>query len=152
MGKSDEAIDTLRHGIEYKRDEIDLYTLLASIYETRDDYPKAREALNEGLEIDNNNIELIYRLGALLDREGKKEESIAQMKRVLDLDPDHADALNYVGYTYAESGVHLDEALQMIQRALKIKPNNGYYIDSLGWVYFQQGNYDNALASSAQCN
>ncbi len=147
MGKTDESIDTIRKGIEYKRDEIDLYSLLASVYESEENYIKAREAINEGLEIDSNNIELIYRLGALLEREGKKEDAIAQMKKVLDLDPNHADALNYIGYTYAENGEHLDEALGLIQKAIKIKPDNGYYIDSLGWVYFQQGKYDNALAS-----
>ena len=67
------------------------------------------------------------------------------MKRVLELDSNHADALNYVGYTYAEQGIKLDQALEMIQKALTLKPNNAYIIDSLGWVYYQKQMYDKAL-------
>jgi tetratricopeptide (TPR) repeat protein len=53
--------------------------------------------------------------------------------------------LNYIGYTYAEQGIRLDEAMELIRRALKIKPDSGYIIDSLGWVYYQKGLYDEAL-------
>jgi tetratricopeptide (TPR) repeat protein len=147
MGKLDAAIDTIRQGIEYKRDEMDLYSLLASIYELNGDEIRARETIEEGLKVDSNNIALIFRLGTLMEKEGDREGLIVQMKKVLELDPDNADALNYIGYTYAESGDNLDEALKLIQRALEIKPDNGYYVDSLGWVYYRQGNYDNALDS-----
>ena len=61
------------------------------------------------------------------------------------INPDHADALNYIGYTYAEQGIRLNEAMDLIERALKLKPNSGYIIDSLGWVYYQKGLYDEAL-------
>ena len=67
------------------------------------------------------------------------------MRKVLEFDPDHADALNYIGYTYAEQGIKLDEAMSLILRALKGKPESGYIIDSLGWVYYQQGAYNEAL-------
>jgi tetratricopeptide (TPR) repeat protein len=67
------------------------------------------------------------------------------MRRILDIQPEHADALNYIGYTYAEQGVRLEEAMDLIQKALKIKPDSGYIIDSLGWVYYQKGLYDEAL-------
>jgi tetratricopeptide (TPR) repeat protein len=147
MGKTDEAVEILRKGIEYKRDEIDFYTLLSSIYESKEDYVKAQEALDEGLTIEGEDIDLIYRLGTLLDRKENKDEAIAQMRRVLELDPDNADAMNYIGYTYAEQNVNLDEALILIQKAINIKPDNGYYIDSLGWVYYRQGQYDLALTS-----
>jgi tetratricopeptide (TPR) repeat protein len=66
------------------------------------------------------------------------------MKVILEINPDHADSLNYIGYTYAEQGIKLDEAMNLIQRALELKPNSGYIIDSLGWVYFQKGLYDEA--------
>jgi tetratricopeptide (TPR) repeat protein len=69
------------------------------------------------------------------------------MRQVLKIDPDNVDALNYIGYTYAEQGVRLDEALFLIQKALKLKPNSGYIIDSLGWVYFQKGQYEKAVAT-----
>ena len=67
------------------------------------------------------------------------------MEIVIKIDPRHADALNYIGYTYADENVHLDRALELIEKAIKYKPNSGYIIDSLGWVYFRKGLYDKAL-------
>ena len=54
-------------------------------------------------------------------------------------------ALNYLGYTYAERGTNLDEAEDLIKRALKFRPNDGYILDSLGWVYFKKKKFDEAL-------
>ena len=62
------------------------------------------------------------------------------------INPSNAPALNYLGYTYAESGAQLDEAEKLIKRALVIEPDDGFYVDSLGWVYYQQGNYSRAVA------
>ena len=67
------------------------------------------------------------------------------MRRILELNPNHADALNYIGYTYAEQGIKLDKAMELIQKALKLKPESGYIIDSLGWVYYKKGSYDKAI-------
>ena len=67
------------------------------------------------------------------------------MKKAIELNPKNAAALNYLGYTWAEMGVQLDEAEELVQRALKIQPNDGFYIDSLGWVYFQKGDYPKAV-------
>ncbi len=99
----------------------------------------------QGIEVDPDQAELYFRLGALLDKLGQKRESIQQLKTALKLDPFHALALNYLGYTYAERGTNLDEAEDLIKRALKVRPNDGYIIDSLGWVYFKKKKYDEAL-------
>ena len=63
---------------------------------------------------------------------------------MLALDGDFAPALNYLGYMWAEQGENLDEALIMVQRAVSLEPNNGAYLDSLGWAYFRIGRYDSA--------
>jgi tetratricopeptide (TPR) repeat protein len=76
----------------------------------------------------------------------RMDESIKQMETVIEIDPRHADALNYIGYTYADENIHLDRALEFIEKAIKYKPNSGYIIDSLGWVYYRKGLYDKALA------
>ena len=55
------------------------------------------------------------------------------------------EALNYLGYSYADKGINLEEALALIQKALKLKPDNGYMIDSLGWVYFKMGKHEEAV-------
>ncbi len=67
------------------------------------------------------------------------------MQRAIELNPDNAPALNYLGYTYAEQGVKLDEAESLIRRALAISPNDGFYLDSLGWVSYQRGDYVTAI-------
>src|SRR5207245_2843271 len=62
-----------------------------------------------------------------------------------ELNPKNAAALNYLGYTYAEMGVQLEEAERLIRRALEIEPDDGFYVDSLGWVYYQRGDYGRAV-------
>jgi tetratricopeptide (TPR) repeat protein len=76
---------------------------------------------------------------------GKKKESLQQLKTAISKDPFHVSALNYLGYTYAEKGVQLDEAEELIKRALKFKPNDGFIIDSLGWVYYKKKKWDEAI-------
>jgi tetratricopeptide (TPR) repeat protein len=70
---------------------------------------------------------------------------VAALKKVIELNPDHTDALNYLGYSYADKGINLDEALSLIRRALELKPESGYITDSLGWLYFKMGRYEDAL-------
>ena len=67
------------------------------------------------------------------------------MREAIKRDPNFADAYNYLGYMFAESGENLDEAVMLTKRALEIDPNNGAYIDSLGWAYFKKGMYKEAL-------
>jgi Tfp pilus assembly protein PilF len=67
------------------------------------------------------------------------------MRKVIALDPKHANALNYLGYTYADLGLNLDEAERLVKEALKYKPNDGYITDSLGWVYYKKGMFQEAL-------
>jgi Flp pilus assembly protein TadD len=95
--------------------------------------------------LDPKNDEAHYQLGALYDENKNKEKSVANMKKAIELNPKNAAALNYLGYTWAEMGVQLDDAEDLIQRALKIQPDDGFYIDSLGWVYYQKGDYPKAV-------
>jgi tetratricopeptide (TPR) repeat protein len=94
--------------------------------------------------LDPESDQLQFQLGALYGESKNKEKTIEHMIRAIELNPKNAPALNYLGYTYAEKGVHLDEAEKLILRALDIAPNDGFYIDSLGWVYYQRGEYQKA--------
>jgi len=141
----DQSIAVLEKALALKKGKIELYLMLGSLYETKKEYDKGIEVVKKGLEQDGKNIDLIFRLGVILDKNGKKESCVGQMRRILDINPDHADALNYIGYTFADQGIKLDEAMDLVQKALKIKPESGYIMDSLGWVYFQKGLYDKAL-------
>lgn len=86
-----------------------------------------------------------FTLGALYDENRQKDLSAAEMRKAIALNPSNAPALNYLGYSYAEAGKHLDEAETLIKRALDIEPEDGFYIDSLGWVYYQRGQYQKAI-------
>jgi tetratricopeptide (TPR) repeat protein len=82
---------------------------------------------------------------ATYDEANDHDKAIDQMLQAIELNPKNAAALNYLGYTYADMGVKLDEAEQLIRRAIQLEPNDGFYIDSLGWVYFKRGDYPRAI-------
>ncbi len=82
--------------------------------------------------------EVLYNLGVVHGDARRSDEAIAYMQQVLERNPNHAGALNFVGYTWAERGEQLDEAEEMIVRALEQRPEDGYIIDSLGWVYYMR--------------
>ncbi len=79
-----------------------------------------------------------FMLGAIYERQKKFDQAEQEFRKVLEANPNSAPALNYLGYMFADRGVHLDEATSMIQSAVKQEPNNGAYLDSLGWVYYKQ--------------
>ena len=144
--KIDEATDLLRDTIGQRADKPpQLFLVLASLHEMREEYQSAMDVLEEGLGYNGESTELHYRLGVIFGKLKQTEKSIRQMEVVINIDPRHADALNYIGYTYAEENRHLDKAQELIEKAIKYKPNSGYIIDSLGWVYFRKGLYDKAL-------
>jgi len=96
-------------------------------------------AFLEGLLADApEDAEVLYNIGVIHGEAKDVDEAIRYMRIVLGLNPDHAGALNYVGYTFAERGEKLDEAEAMIARALEMRPDDGYITDSLGWVYYQR--------------
>lgn len=144
-GKIDRAIEVVRNALKYAPDHADYYLYLGSFYEELERYNDALEALQQGLNVDERNSRLYFRLGVVYDKMGSKQDSIEAMKEVVRLKPENAEALNYLGYTYADLGINLDEAEKLIQTALRIKPNDGYITDSLGWLNYKKGRYHDAL-------
>lgn len=108
---------------------------------------EAVRAVKRGLAALPGDPTLLYALGEVLDRTGQREAALAQMRELLAVKPDHAEALNFLGYAYAERGERLDEAQGYIERALKIDPDNGYFLDSLGWVLFRKGDAQGAVTA-----
>jgi tetratricopeptide (TPR) repeat protein len=95
-------------------------------------------ALLEGmLDGSDGDAEVYYQLGVHYGTAGRAESAIRYMQRVLEADPNNVNALNYIGYSWAERGENLDEAEELIRRALEISPDDGYITDSLGWVYYK---------------
>jgi tetratricopeptide (TPR) repeat protein len=82
-----------------------------------------------------------FMLGSIYERQKKFDQAETQFRKVLQANPDNAPVLNYYGYMLADRGVRVDEATALIQRALKVDPNNGAYLDSLGWAYYKQNRF-----------
>ncbi len=120
------------------------YDLLSSLYAWQKKYDEAARVLEQGLAKNPNNEGLLVELAVIYDKLSQTQKSMDLMKRVLKVNESNTTALNYIGYTYAEKGEHLDEAEELIQKALAVKPEDGFVIDSLGWVYYQKGDYEKA--------
>ena len=88
---------------------------------------------------------ILYSLGVSYYYNDEVVKSITVMSEIKEKYPNNADAINFIGYTYAERGENLDYAEKLIFEAMKIRPNKGYIIDSLGWIYYQKGEFDKAL-------
>jgi tetratricopeptide (TPR) repeat protein len=86
-----------------------------------------------------------FQVGALLERKGDETKSIEYLEKALELKPDYDDALNHLGYMWAEKGKNLPKARAMIEQALKAEPENPAYMDSMGWVLFKLGKHSEAL-------
>jgi tetratricopeptide (TPR) repeat protein len=107
------------------------------------------EALHEAELEDNEivNARFYFNYGATAEQAGLYEKAADLFRKSIALDPANAaDAYNYLGYMWADHNLHMDEAEDMIKRALQIEPNNGAYLDSLGWLEFRQRKFDQALA------
>lgn len=113
--------------------------VLAEIHERDRDFPAALDVLLKASHRWPDNTDILYRLGLVYDYMKHKDQAMIMMEKILAKDSEHADALNYLGYSLAEMGQDLDRALLLIQNALKIEPDNGYFVDSLAWVYYRQG-------------
>jgi predicted Zn-dependent protease len=87
-------------------------------------------------------LDLQFQLGSLYERAGDSKAAEETFLALLKKEPEHAPSLNYLGYMWAEAGKNLDQAHEMLVRAVGQEPNNGAYIDSLGWVYFRLGNLE----------
>ncbi len=122
------------------------YALLSSLYQEKVDNISAISIMEAAVKIYPDNLQLFFEYGLLLEKTGMHNEAISKMKRVLELQPNHAEALNFIGYTWADMNIHLEQALQYISKAAKLKPDNGFIIDSLGWVYYRLGRLERAVA------
>ena len=145
QGKTDAAIAIFKEAIDANRGNLELYLNLSTLYESIDRPQAALEILLVNEHLFQKEPRLHFRIGVLLDKLGKRTESINRMKQVLQLDPKDAQALNYLGYSYAEMGINLEEALKYLKQAVAIRPNDAFILDSLGWTYFKLKRYDDAV-------
>ncbi len=118
---------------------------LGSLYVVLQRENEAIEVLEKALETVPNNPDANYWLGIAYQEIGNFEQAERYLRATIALSPEREEAYNALGYFFAEHGINLDEAVRLIQKALKKSPANGAYLDSLGWAYFKQGKLNDAL-------
>jgi len=145
LGRHDQAIETIEVGIKSSPDQPQFYALLASILDEQKEYERGVEMLESAVRKFPEHAQLHFFLGSMQDRLGATDKTITSMRRVLEIDSNHVQALNFLAYTYAEQSRNLEEAEKMARRALTLQPNDGYILDTLGWVLFKRGQIPEAI-------
>jgi tetratricopeptide (TPR) repeat protein len=147
--QTDEAVKLLEAGLKGTPADREIYLNLSQVYERGHRYPEAEQAARKAesfaTEPHDNEVAWLL-LGAVYERQKDYEKAEIEFKKVLDVNPKNAQVLNYYGYMLADRGLRLDEAHDLIQRAVDLDPLNGAYLDSLGWVYFKQNKLEEAEA------
>lgn len=108
-------------------------------------FAEAHAVLAAGLESQPDQPELLYEIALVAEKLGRNDELEARLRRLIELRPDHAHALNALGYALVERNERLDEARTLIERALQLAPNDPFILDSKGWVLFRQGERQAAM-------
>ena len=145
LTRYDEAVQHLTRAAGLKPGNSETHLLLGLSYLQADEFERATSAFEKGLEYHPNNEDLRFNLGAAYDKLDRFPDVVREMEAVLALNPDHTDALNYLGYSYADRGINGEEAVELTRRAVALKPDNGAYVDSLGWALFKVGKVAEAL-------
>lgn len=144
--KTEQAIALLEKNVTREKSRSPLfYALLSSLYQDTGKKDHALATLQTAVTAYPGNYQLHFELGLMLEKQQRNQEALVQMEKVLELNPDHADALNFIGYTWADQNRNLGKALEYVLRANRIKPGNAFIIDSVGWTYYRLGEFDKAV-------
>ncbi|WIY26263.1 tetratricopeptide repeat protein [Parasedimentitalea psychrophila] len=148
--KPDAAIEVLEQLTREVPNQPNVYSSLGDLLRQQEDYAGAVAAYDTALSIldqrKTSSWFILYARGISLERLDQWDRAEADFRAALVLNPDRPEVLNYLGYSLVEKQIKLDEALSMIQRAVKARPDSGYIRDSLGWVLYRLGRYGEASA------
>ncbi len=140
QGKNDQAVAELKKLLDGKNDR-EIYLAIADIDQKAKNFADCEKNLGEAEKLSQTKEDktaVLFLRGAMYERQKDYDKAEKTFQQVIDSDPSNASALNYLGYMLADRGVRLQEAQGMIERAMKLDPNNYAYLDSLGWVYYRQ--------------
>jgi tetratricopeptide (TPR) repeat protein len=150
MGEPEKGLKEVRAMLKGDAEDRQIYITLAQMNTRLRRFNDAEQALDkaEQLSTKDDDKEYVWFLrGSTFEREKRYADAEEQFKKVLASDPQHASALNYLGYMLSDQNMKLDEAFGYIKRAVDLDPGNGAYLDSLGWAYFRMGRYELAEES-----
>ncbi len=149
LEKKDEALAKLNALIERDPKNYDAIVTLGNIYRNNEDYANAARVYDMAIALINEPVQGHWRVYYYdgIAHERLKQWDVAEkaFRRALELAPDEPMVLNYLGYSMIEKKINLTEAMEMVKKAVELRPNDGYIIDSLGWAYYQLGDYEEAV-------
>jgi tetratricopeptide (TPR) repeat protein len=140
-GKTNQGAEILQKLIQADPSNLDLYVNLSQIYLQAKRYTDAEKILRRAQTLESlkepDGERLKFQLAAVYERQKEFDRAESLFMEVIKSNPDNASALNYIGYMLADRGVRLEEAVEYVEKALALEPNNGAYLDSLGWAFFK---------------
>ncbi len=146
LGEFDASIKEIKGLSDYAKDH-DMLLFISQVQEKAKRFADESKTLDSAEAISTSDPEkqtIAFHRGAMFERQKNYEAAEQQFRKVIAADPKNAEAMNYLGYMFADRGVRLEEAQQLISKALDIDPGNGAFLDSLGWVHFRLNRLDQA--------
>lgn len=143
-GKTKEGVEILQKMLQADPSNIDIYVNLSQIYLQGKKYSEAEKILRraEDRQLDSERVK--FQLGTIYERQKDFDKAESIFKEVLKENPKNAVVLNYIGYMLADRGIRLEEAVKYVEEALALDPNNGAYLDSLGWAFYKLNELEKA--------
>jgi len=149
LERTEEAKKHLDKLIANKPDDMEAIIALANIQRERKQYDGCADSYGRAIGLlakpTKANWTIYYFRGICFERAKQWAKAEVDFKKALDLFPDQPHVLNYLGYSWIDQGVHLEEGMGMIKRSVEQRPDDGYIVDSLGWAYYRLGNYEEAV-------
>jgi tetratricopeptide (TPR) repeat protein len=149
LEKADEAEKHLQALIKRKPDDLEAIMALGNVLRGHKKFAECADVYSKGVDLiphpEKANWVVFYFRGICYERSKQWPKSEADLRKALELFPDQPHVLNYLGYSWIDQGVNLDDGMAMIKKAVQQRPDDGYIVDSLGWAYFRIGNYDEAV-------
>ncbi len=149
LDKTEEAKEHLKKLIADNPNDLEAILALGNIERSRKSYEDCSKTYTKAIDQVSNpskaNWLVFYFRGICHERAKNWPAAEADLKKALELFPDQPHVLNYLGYSWVDQGINLDEGMRMIRRAVEQRPDDGYIVDSLGWAYFRTGNMDDAV-------
>jgi tetratricopeptide (TPR) repeat protein len=149
LDRTDEAKKRLDRIIADHPKDTEALMALGNIERARKDFAACATSYGKAIDsiakLEKSNWVVFYFRGICYERSHQWPGAEADMKKALELFPEQPLVLNYLGYSWVDQGVHLEDGMDMIRRAVEQRPDDGYIVDSLGWAYFRTGNYEEAV-------
>ena len=148
LDRADEAQKHLEALIKQHPDDLEAIMALGNVLRGHKKFAECANVYSKGVATvpkpEKANWVIFYFRGICYERSKQWPKAEADLKKALELFPDQPHVLNYLGYSWIDQGINLDEGMDMIKKAVQQRPDDGYIVDSLGWAYYRLGNYDEA--------